>query len=67
MNYNIPLDAVPDVSLETRITTTENQCELEWPLLQFSARACVPDTEDHDLDGEIMHRHMSAPMHFTCC
>ena len=26
MNYSNPLDAVPDVSLETRLITTENQC-----------------------------------------
>jgi hypothetical protein len=26
MNYSNPLDAVPDVSLETRIIITENQC-----------------------------------------
>ena len=27
MNYSNPLDAVPDVSLETRLIITENQCE----------------------------------------
>ena len=27
LNYSNPLDAVPDVSLETRLITTENQCE----------------------------------------
>ena len=26
MNYSNPLDAVPDVSLETRLIVTENQC-----------------------------------------
>ena len=26
MNYSNPLDAVPDVSLETRLIITENQC-----------------------------------------
>ena len=28
MNYSNPLDAVPDVSLETRLIITENQCVL---------------------------------------
>ena len=27
MNYSNPLDAVPDVSLETRLIITENQCD----------------------------------------
>ena len=26
MNYSNPVDAVPDVSLETRLIITENQC-----------------------------------------
>ena len=29
MNYSNPVDAVPDVSLETRLIITENQCDSE--------------------------------------
>ena len=42
MNYSNPLDAVPDVPLETRLITTENQCD----------RLNGPDAIDIYVDSE---------------
>ena len=42
MNYSNPLDAVPDVSLETRLIITENQCALSSLVVRTFDRNLAP-------------------------